>query len=175
MMRLSLLAAIVLSLVSMTVPARAASNFETKAITPDQVPAAIVKTHEKRYGKVRTGWRENTWSNTQGAKVTVYVGWFFYQRKAHRAAYTPEGKGYLTIRYLGGERGLPAAVKAKVKAAHPNLRITAAQRYDAFTANMTAYRVELRKGGTRTITWVNKQGDPITKDNLPDAIEELGS
>ncbi len=160
----------------LTVPAaRAATNFQSKAVGADQVPSAVLTTHQKRYGRARTSWRRNSWNNSRGVAVTVFVGWFRHDKKAHRAAYRPKGDGYLTIRYLGGRRGVPEAIRKKVEAAHSGLRISAAQRYDAFARNMTAFRVVLRKGSTKVVTWVDKQGDPISKDNLPDAIEELGS
>lgn len=155
--------------------ADAAAKFETQILEPKAVPAAVQSAHAKRYAKVKTSWRKNAWSNDKGVRTTVYVGWFFHEKKAHRAAYTEDGKGYLTIRYLGGAAGLPPAVKKAVEAAHPKLKITAAQRYEAFTLNMTAYRVELRQGSTKLVTWVDGEGQPISKDNLPDAIEELGT
>ena len=169
------LTAIALCLFINILPAQSAANFESKRVSSKKVPASIVKTHQARYGKAKTTWRRNSWSNAKGVRVTVFVGWFWHERKAHRSAYTPQGKGYLTIRYLGGALGLPAVIKKKVMAAHPGLQIVGAQRYDAFTVNMTAYRVDMRKGSTRVVTWVDKGGTPISKENLPDAIEELGS
>ena len=155
--------------------ALAATKFESQEVKPGEVPAAVKTSHDKRYAKAKTKWRRNSWSNDRGKQTTVYVGWFFHEKKAHRAAYTPEGKGYLTIRYLGGAAGLPDVVKNAATAAHPGMRIAAAQQYEAFTLNMTAFRVQLAKGATKVVTWLDKDGNPISKDNLPDAIEELGS
>lgn len=158
----------------LSLTALAAGRFTSEALRPTDVPEAVATAHRERYAVPETRWKKNTWTNDQGKTVTVYVAWFNQKRFAHRAAYTPEGEGYLTIRYLGGARGLPKAVTYAVSKALPDHRIAAAQRYDAHTTNLTAYRVVLRKGGTKVVKWTDGEGKPITKDDLPDAVDDIG-
>lgn len=146
-------------------------DFTLSVVTAEEVPSAVKEAQAAHFpdNAVRQ-WKMQS-ASARSRQAASYVASFHLEGANTRARYTANGQG-TTAYTVYRLQHLPAEVIEAVRTSYPDAKITGLAKITSLHRDWVGYRVSLRQQGSKTIIWLNLDGQVISPDSIPSEVED---
>jgi hypothetical protein len=148
--------------------ARSASSTPVDA---SQVPQVVQDAHNQKFqGATLTRWELK--QATGKKEVQWYTALFTTSDGVKaRSRYKADGTTISSSQYYGAAKA-PEAIKSAAASRFSGYTLTGCEQISVPSKNKNFYRVKLRKGSTKVVTYMDETGAEITKEKAPAEVTD---
>ena len=161
----------ILSFIALAFVAQAQVGVTVQAIDADDVPSAVITSQATYFPGVTVNvWEKQTarGRNTSGDR---YIANFKNNGQKARARYYTNGTGTTAVTYYSGSQ-LPTEIQEVAATNYPGYILNSGEQIVTLPTSDIYYRLRLRKGAQKLVVYTDKNGNELSIDEVPDAVEE---
>lgn len=155
----------------MAMALEAGYNYSVTKIDAASVPSSVKNAFHQDFPGVRVKRWEHHTSKGKKHAFGKYVCIFDAKNNVRsRARYKENGMGISATKYywMRAVKKLPQTIKNYCAKHYAAYKITAGEKEISLSKNKSAYRIKMRRGGTKITVWLDEAGNEINKNNLVD-------
>ncbi len=140
-----------------------------QTVDASQVPDAV-KSAFAAIGPTATRWEKHEAKGKSAKSFVKYVAVYTQDGMRGRARFLEDGTAMSSSKYMKAEQ-LPVAIKSAAEAKAQGQKVMGGEEIKTKKGE-TYFRVFSRGGGSRTVSVFDANGQPVTKDKMPEDLSE---
>ncbi len=147
-------------------------NFNIQVIAAEDVPEAVLSSQAEYFSDISVlSWEQQTASGPNGSLNRYVASFQEADKTVTRARYMENGVGITATTYHPGSK-LPSVIQEAATENYADYRLMSGEKLLLLPTGKYLYRIRLRKGGKKLVVYLNKNGEEISRDDLPKEVVE---